>query len=353
MIDKFKLSKFKAKFLEELTKCNTLVAIDNLFQLHFGKKGKFNLLMKTIINTTTAAEKRFYMPKVNHLKKELFSLLNNKKNELQSMKLKNELQKRKIFIEEFAEIPKNGFVHPNFLLIDRIKEILLNRDFIEINHSPVETSEYNFFRLNVSKDHPAFATDDTFFLDDQKKMLLRAHCTSSTARILEKNKNQEFAAFTTGNVFRRDTDDATHTHQFIQLDIVKVLRNSSIWELKEFLKGFIQELLNKKLEIRFRPSYFPFTSPSFELEVKCWVKSTNCTICKNTGWIELLGAGMLRESVFKNAGYSIKMLRENNLVGWAFGMGIDRLASIIYEIPDGRMLYENRLSFLKHFTKRS
>ena len=352
MIDKFKLKEFEKKFLTELNKCDTLFKIDNLFRENFSKKGKFSLLMKKIIYETSTSEKKNYMPIVNELKTKLVFLLNKKKEELDLQRLKNELQKRKVFIEEFAENPHNGYIHPNFLLIDKIKKILLNKGFLEVNDSPVETSEYNFFRLNVTRKHPAFATDDTFFIDNKQERLLRAHCTSSTARILEKNKNKEFAAFTVGNVFRRDTDDATHTHQFIQLDLVKVLRNSSVWELKSFLKGFIQELMNKELEVRFRPSYFPFTTPSFELEVKCWVKSNNCTICKNTGWIELLGAGMLHEDVFKNAGYSINILRKNNLVGWAFGMGVDRLASIIYEIPDARMLYENKLSFLKHFTRR-
>jgi len=338
--------------MKGLTKCETIDQVNLLFRTELGKKGQLKALMNEALKSTSIEEKKVLMPLINQTKQKLIDELNKKRTLIEQELIKEQLKERTILPGELNISPYKGYVHPNSVLINKINKFLWKNNYTLVEHSPLELSEYNFEKLNISKNHPAFKNNDTFFIDEEKKYLLRAHCTSTTSRLLELKANQLFAAYTIGNVFRRDTDDATHSHQFMQLDLIKITKNSSIWEFQNFLFQFVSFVLGREVTIRFRPSYFPFTSPSFELDVKCGCGGA-CSICKGTGWIEILGAGMIHENVFKKTGYSIKKVQDNNIVGWAFGMGIDRLTCILHNIPDVRMLYENRLAFLEHFKENN
>ena len=220
-------------------------------------------------------------------------------------------------------------LHPLTLVSNRFKEWLSQNGYFESKGSEIETDEYNFERLNIDKEHPARDMQDSLYIDGNH--LMRTHNTGFTARELEINVNEAFSHFAIGNVYRNDEDDQTHSHQFIQVDIVSVGHYSFpnlIWTLKELMSY----VLEADVEIRLRPSYFPFTEPSVEVDIKYKDK-----------WIEVLGAGMLHNNVLTSAGYT------NNMNGFAAGIGVERIAMIKYGISDIREFYTNDIRFLNQF----
>ncbi|WP_334198904.1 phenylalanine--tRNA ligase subunit alpha [Mycoplasma struthionis] len=205
----------------------------------------------------------------------------------------------------------------------------MSNGYFEYHESEMVSDEYNFERLNIPKSHPAREMQDSLYL--KENLLLRTHNTGISAMALEKHKNQEFSQFAIGRVYRNDEEDRTHTHQFTQLDLVSV-GNHSFATLIYTLKEMLSYVLEEKIEIRLRPSYFPFTEPSVEVDI----------FFKNR-WIEVLGAGMIDENVLRSAGYT------NNMNGIAAGIGIERIVMIKYGIDDIRELYTNDQRFLKQF----
>lgn len=213
---------------------------------------------------------------------------------------------------------------------------------IESGNEVVRTID-NFDKLNISKDHPARQGNDSFFIDEE--MMLRTHCTATTATVIDQNTSKDIRVVSFGNVYRKDDDDATHSHQFNQIDLVWVKDGLSLQNLKWLIHEMLKYIFGPKVETRFRLSHFPFTEPSFEVDMTCpYCGGNGCAICKNTGWIELLGAGMLHANVLKFAGVNIKS-------GLAAGVGVDRLAMIKYGITDIRDLYSNDFRILNSFKK--
>lgn len=232
-------------------------------------------------------------------------------------------------IDVTLPIVKNNGLHPLTLVSNRFKEWLSQNGYFESFGSEIETDEYNFERLNIGKDHPARDMQDSLYINESH--LLRTHNTGFTARELEANVNKAFAHYTIGKVYRNDEDDQTHSHQFIQADIVAVGHYSFpnlIWTLKNLMSY----VLETEVEIRMRPSFFPFTEPSVEVDIKYKGR-----------WIEVLGAGMLNQKVLDAAGYT------NNMNAFAAGIGIERIAMIKYGINDIREFYTNDLRFISQF----
>ncbi len=246
---------------------------------------------------------------------------------------------------EEIKLFKKGNRHPLNLIIDDISNFFKKLNFELINGNEVADVLYNFDNLNITKNHVARDIHDTFFINDQ--YILRTHCTSNTALVLENNNNEDIRIFSYGNVFRKDEDDATHSHQFMQIDFVWLKKDFNLSNLKWIIDSLIKYIFGNKLKTRYRLSYFPFTEPSFEVDVECWnCKNKGCNICKKTGWIEVLGAGMLHQNVINKT--KLKGIDS----GMAAGIGVERIAMLKYGIKDIRDFYNNDFEFLKQFENK-
>ena len=238
----------------------------------------------------------------------------------------------------------NGHYHILSIVLDDIISFLKQLNFEIVSGNEVVTDQFNFINLNIPKNHPARNNQDSFFINNE--FLLRTHCTVTTAERIYKNNAEDIRIASYGNVYRKDDDDATHSHQFMQLDIVWINNNLNVSNLKWLIDSFLKYLFNSdEVKTRYRLSYFPFTEPSFEVDLGCFkCKQKGCNVCKNTGWIEILGAGLLNPNV-------LKMSKINAKVGLAAGIGIERIAMLKYGINDIRDLYTNNFEFNRQFRK--
>lgn len=292
----------------------------------YSNEGELKRLQQTIRNASVE-EKQEIGKKISKLKEEAEQAFATKAKEIENRIINEKINSEWIDVTE--PISKKGSLHPLTLVSNRFRDWLLQNGYYETNGSEIETDEYNFEKLNISKDHPARDMQDSLYIDEHT--LLRTHNTGFTARELQKNINKSFSQFTIGKVYRNDEDDQTHSHQFMQVDLVSVGHYSLpnlIWTLKHLMSY----VLESKVEIRMRPSFFPFTEPSVEVDV----------LYKGT-WIEVLGAGMLRQEVINAAGYT------NDMNGFAAGVGIERIAMIKYGINDIREFYTNDSRFLNQY----
>ncbi len=307
----------KVKTFEELK-----IAKSNFYS----KEGKLKKLQEEIKNSSPQRKKELGKI-ISDLKNNAKKIFDEKAKEIENNiieeKIKNE------WIDVTYPITKNGGLHPLSIIANRFRDWLLQNGYFETTGSEIESNEYNFERLNIEKDHPARDMQDSLYINSNT--LLRTHNTGFTARELEKNPNKAFSHFTIGKVYRNDKDDSIHSHQFMQVDILNV-GNISFSNLIWTLKSLISYVLNKKIKIRLRPSFFPFTEPSLEID-----------IYYNNKWIEILGAGILNEKVLKIAGYT------NDMNAFAAGISIERIAMIKYQIEDIREFYKNDLRFLSQF----
>lgn len=261
------------------------------------------------------------------IKVEAEAAFEDKAKELKAIEIENKVNSEWIDVTKFET--QTGSLHPLTIVSNRFREWFAQNGYFETAGSEIESDEYNFERLNIAKSHPARDMQDSLYIDPET--LLRTHNTGFTARELEKNANKAFSQFTIGRVYRNDEDDATHSHQFMQVDLVSVGHVSIpnlIWTLQEVLSYVLEE----SVQVRMRPSYFPFTEPSMEVDM--FYKGR---------WVEVLGAGMLNNKVLKAAGYT------NDMNGFAAGMGIERITMIKYGITEIREFYKNDLRFLNQF----
>ncbi|ENY69704.1 phenylalanine--tRNA ligase subunit alpha [Mycoplasmopsis arginini] len=308
-----------------------LEKINNLEDLKL-VKNQFNNSseLKTLMEQLKVADKSLKPEigkKIQELKKEAEDFFEKAKEKINQIEIQKQLEND--FVDFATPVEFEGSIHPVNLISERFREWLLFNGYIELNYSEIENDKYNFENLNIPASHPAREMQDSLYLN--KNELLRTHNTGISARALERFVNSEFLQFTIGKVYRNDEEDRTHTHQFTQLDLVSI-GNVSFASLIYTLKEMLSYVLEEEIKIRLRPSYFPFTEPSVEVDI----------FFKNR-WIEVLGAGMLNERVLKAAGYS------NEMNGFAAGIGIERIAMIKYGIEDIRELYTNDKRFLKQF----
>ena len=287
-------------------------------------------------------------------KKRLGSLINKWKNELtaETKKIEEKVtssrkEKESEKVDIFLPGKKIAFasLHPLTQIIQKIYDVLIPLGY-QITESPeIENEECNFNKLNMPAEHPARDMHDTFYLNNN--LLLRTHTTNIQSRVLSENPNTELKIISAGKVYRRDDDDTTHTHQFTQVDCFMVGKNVSFSHLKGTLELLVKELFGQQQTIRFRPSYFPFTEPSVEVDaacVKCQQKG--CEICKKSGWVEIAGAGLIYPQVLKNCGFDAQTYS-----GFAFAFGLERLLMIKYRIEDIRHFYLNDIRFLSQFSE--
>lgn len=313
-----------------------------------GKKGELTAILKSM-GELTPEERPVIGGLVNKVRDKLEDLIKNKEQEFENQTLNEKLQNEKIDITLPASKIKKGSKHPVNRVIEEIEDLFVSMGYDVISGPELETDEFCFERLNLPKGHPARDMQDSFYITNE--YLLRTQTSSVQARtMLKYGGDKPIRMICTGKTYRRE-DDATHSHQFNQVEglvIDKKENHVSLADLKGTLEIFVRKLLGENSNLRFRPSYFPFTEPSYEVDVTCFKCGGNgCPLCKKTGWIEILGAGIVHPNVLKLNGYD-----PEKYSGFAFGTGIDRLAMFKYAIPDMRLLYANDIRFLSQFNSR-
>lgn len=313
-----------------------------------GKKGELTAILRGMANLSPE-ERPVVGNLVNSVKQELEEIIKQKENEFEEKELQEKLEKEKIDVTLPSTKIKRGSKHPINRTIEEIQDLFVSMGYDVIDGPELETDEFCFERLNLPKGHPARDMQDSFYITDE--YLLRTQTSSVQARTMLANKEKSpIRMICTGKTYRRE-DDATHSHQFNQVEglvIDKKENNVSLADLKGTLEVFVRKLIGENLNLRFRPSYFPFTEPSYEVDVTCFkCGGKGCNLCKQTGWIEVLGAGIVHPNVLKMNGYD-----PNLYGGFAFGTGIDRLAMFRYGITDMRYLYTNDTRFLKQFDRK-
>ena len=343
-----KLKDTKKLLEEDLKIASNEKELNDLKVKYLGKKGLITELNSSIKNIPNE-EKKSYGLAVNELR----TLFNNTYEEKLEIFKKEELNKKisneTIDITLPSKKIKKGSLHPMTLITEEFEDLFVSMGYTVYEGPEIETDENCFQKLNVPKGHPARDAQDTFYLKDEfENFLLRTQTSTAQVHAMEENTAKgPLRIVCPGKVYRRD-EDATHSHQFMQIEGLVIDEDVSMADLKGTLEMFCKKILGEKTEIRFRPSYFPFTEPSVEVDVSCFkCQGKGCNLCKQTGWIEVLGAGMVHPNVLKMCGYDPKKYQ-----GFAFGTGIDRFAMFKYGIPDIRTIYGNDIRFIEQFNRK-
>ncbi|MBR3865054.1 MAG: phenylalanine--tRNA ligase subunit alpha [Clostridia bacterium] len=323
-----------------IAQVSDLKQLDEIRVAYLGKSGSVTGLLKGMRDV--APEDR---PKVgqlvNDLRVSIGNALTEKEEQLKAIEMKSALISESVDITMPAKSSEMGSLHPINLVRNELIEAFAGMGF-EIYEGPeIELDEYNFRLLNIPKDHPARDMQDTLYITEN--ILLRTQTSSGQARVMQA-KNPPLKILSPGKVYRAD-DDATHSPMFHQMEGLVVDKNITLCDLKGTLEAFLKKMFKGDLKTRLRPSYFPFTEPSVEVDVTCFeCKGKGCHLCKGTGWIEVLGAGIVNRRVLENCN-----IDPDEYQGFAFGIGLERIAMLKYGIPDIRLFFENDVRFLKQF----
>ena len=340
------------EIIQEITnRINSITNIQELNNLKVEYLGKTGIItnLQSKIKEIPNEEKKEYGMKVNEIKTHFNNLYEEKNNHLQEELLNQKLESEKIDISLPSKKIKRGSLHPMTRIQNEFEDIFVSMGYTVYDGPELESDENCFQKLNVPKGHPARDAQDTFYLKDEyERFLIRTQTSTAQVRVMEDNiEKGPIRVVCPGKVYRRD-EDATHSHQFMQIEGLVIEENVSMADLKGTLELFCKKILGEKTKVRFRPSYFPFTEPSVEVDVTCFkCGGTGCPLCKKTGWIEVLGAGMVHPNVLEMSGYDSKKYQ-----GFAFGTGMDRFAMFKYGIPDIRTIYGNDIRFLNQFDRK-
>ena len=331
--------------LEKIKDSKTSEDIANIRNTFLSKKSEL-MSMYSLVGQLSPEERKDAGKQINDTKVAITEALEAKEQEISERELKEKLMSEEIDISLPGRNFSNGGKNPFHIIKDEMTDIFLGMGF-EVKDGPeVETDLYNFELLNIPKDHPARDMQDTFYIDPNT--LLRTHTSPVQARTMLEKKGQPIRMICPGKTYRRDDDDATHSHQFAQIEGLVVDKNINIGHLKATLELFAKKMFGESREIRLRSSFFPFTEPSVEVDISCInCGGKGCNMCKGTGWIEILGGGMVHPNVLKMNGYD-----PEEYSGFAFGVGIERVAMLRYGIDDIRKFYTNDVRFLHQFKKK-
>lgn len=336
-----KINKIKENANELIAKAKDKQTLNDIKVKVLGKKGELTAVLRAM-GELSAEQRPVIGNLVNDAKKRLEELIEEKEKELKAQELENKLKTENIDVTEPSKKVSLGSVHPITQIIDEVKEVFLGMGYQIADGPEVETCVYNFDQLNTPADHPARDLQDTFYITED--VILRTQTSPVQARVMEKQQ-PPIKIICPGAVYRSDTLDATHSPVFHQIEGLVVDKNISMTDLKGTLEMFAKKCLGEDTKIRFRPHHFPFTEPSAEADVSCFVcGGKGCRVCKQEGWIELLGCGMVHPNVLRNCGIDPK-----EYSGFAFGFGVERIAMAKFGIEDMRLLYENDARFLKQF----
>ncbi len=341
-----KLEKIKVEALDAIEKCSDEVALNNVKSKYVGKKSVFNEIMAGM-SSLSNEEKKTVGSKSNEVRKEIDEALEFQLKKIKDAELNKKLEADKIDITLPSRKKRVGTLHPLTIVREEIEDLFISMGYDVVDGPEVETDKYCFEMLNLPKDHPARDAQDSFYITDE--VLLRTQTSAVQIRsMLAMQEKKPFKLICPGKTYRRDDDDATHSHQFSQIEGLVVGENISLSDLKGTLEIFAKKMFGENREIRFRSSYFPFTEPSYEVDVSCFkCDGKGCNICKGTGWIEILGSGMVHPNVLENCGFD-----HTKFQGFAFGVGVERVASLKYGVNNMRDYFTNDYRFLKNFDRK-
>jgi phenylalanyl-tRNA synthetase alpha chain len=335
------LEKIRNQALDSIRDAKQSDDLEAIRVKYLGKKGELTQILRGM--GKLSPEERPVMGQLaNKVRGDIESELSSKVREIEEMALAKRLREESIDVTLPGKRPSLGGLHPLTTVLNLITDVFLGMGFNVAEGPEVELDYYNFEALNIPRNHPARDTQDTFYIN--QNILLRTHTSPTQIRVMEK-QSPPIKIIVPGRVYRSDAVDATHSPIFHQIEGLVVDENITMGDLKGVLDVFAKRMFGEKTRTRFRPHHFPFTEPSAEMDVSCVTcEGTGCRICSNTGWIEILGAGMVHPKVLEYG-----KIDPNRYSGFAFGMGLDRIANQIYGIDDIRLLYENDIRFLSQF----
>ena len=341
---KEQIEEIKTKALDAINKAENEKQLEEVRVTYLGKKGELTAILRGM-GSLSPEERPVVGSQVNVVRDILESKIKEKEEQFKQEELNRKLKEETIDITLPATKVKRGSKHPMNRIIEEVEDLFVSMGYDVVDGPELETDEYCFERLNLPKGHPARDMQDSFYVTTE--YLLRTQTSAVQARVMMKNEEKTpIRVICPGKVYRRD-DDATHSHQFGQVEGLVIDKDISLADLKGTLEVFVKKMLGENSVLRFRPSYFPFTEPSYEVDVSCFkCGGKGCNLCKQTGWIEILGSGMVHPNVLKMNGYD-----PEKYTGFAFGTGLDRLAMFKYGITDIRLLYQNDIRFLKQFDR--
>lgn len=332
------------KAVEEIEACDDLETLGTIRNAYLSKKSPLMALMSRMKELTGEAKAAFGKH-INDAKNEIAERLEAKRKALEQRKIEKQLEEETIDISLPGKEMKKGAKNPFYKIQDEIIDIFASMGYEIVEGPEVESDHYNFELMNIPHDHPARDMQDSFYIDENT--LMRTHTSPVQARVMEQKKGQPIRIICPGKTYRRDDDDATHSHQFAQIEGLVVDKDINLGHLKATLELFLKKMYGEKREIRLRSSYFPFTEPSVEVDISCYeCGGKGCSVCKGSGWIEILGGGMVHPNVLRMSGYDPDVYQ-----GFAFGIGIERVAMLRYGIDDIRRFYQDDVRFLHQFKK--
>ncbi|MCU0156795.1 phenylalanine--tRNA ligase subunit alpha [Bacillus safensis] len=337
------LKQLETEAIAKVEAASSLKEVNDIRVQYLGKKGPITEVLRGM-GKLSAEERPKMGALANEVREQIASAIAEKNEQLEKEEVKKKLASQTIDVTLPASPIKMGARHPLTIVVEDIEDLFIGMGYTVEEGPEVETDYYNFEALNLPKEHPARDMQDSFYITEDT--LMRTQTSPVQARTLEKYKGQgPVKIICPGKVYRRDSDDATHSHQFMQIEGLVVDHNISMSDLKGTLETVARKMFGEDREIRLRPSFFPFTEPSVEVDVSCFkCGGKGCSVCKGTGWIEILGAGMVHPNVLKMSGFDPETYQ-----GFAFGMGVERIAMLKYGIDDIRHFYTNDIRFIKQF----
>lgn len=338
---KDKLKQIREKALASIESSEGLNGLNDVRVAFLGKKGELTAVLKGM-KDVSPEERPLVGQMVNETRAAIEQKLEETKKKMEALELEHKLKKEVIDVTLPAKKNRVGHGHPNTIALEEVERIFVGMGYEVVEGPEVEYDYYNFEALNIPANHPAKDEQDTFYIND--KILLRTQTSPVQVRVMEQKK-PPIRMIAPGRVFRADEVDATHSPSFHQIEGMVIDKGITFSNLKGTLTQFVQKLFGKETKVKFRPHHFPFTEPSAEMDVSCFkCGGKGCRFCKGEGWIEILGCGMVHPRVLRMSG-----IDPEEYSGFAFGIGLERITLLKYEIDDMRLLYENDDRFLKQF----
>lgn len=336
-----RLAQIRSEALERIKNASNLEDLNSLRIAYLGKKGPITELLKGM-KEVSAEERPILGQIINDARGDIEVRLEEARKELEAAVMNSKLKSEVIDVTLPGKKKNIGHIHPDNMILEEVENIFIGMGYEVVSGPEIEYDEYNFEKLNIPANHPAKDEQDTFYIDS--KILLRTQTSSVQIRQMEKGV-LPIKMIAPGRVFRADEVDATHSPCFHQIEGLVVDKGITFADLKGTLDEFAKKFFGEDTKVKFRPHHFPFTEPSAEVDVSCFkCKGKGCRFCKNEGWIEILGCGMVHPHVLEMVG-----IDPEEYSGFAFGLGLERLTLLKYEIDDMRLLYENDYRFLKQF----
>ena len=340
---KEQLAKIRSEALAAFGQAQSAAELDSLRVPYLGKKGELPAVLK-MMGKLSAEERPAMGQMANEVRSALEAAIEAASGKLEAQALEQRLKDEAVDVTIPGREVKLGHKHPMYLALDEIKDIFIGMGFTVLDGPEVELAEYNFDKLNAEEGHPSRDWSDTFYFDEDSRVMLRSQTSPMQVRAME-TMELPIRIIAPGRVYRKDEVDATHSPMFHQVEGMVIDKGVTMADLKGTLNTVVEQLYGKGTKTRFRPHHFPFTEPSCEMDVQCHkCGGAGCPTCKGEGWIELLGAGMVHPKVLKMAGIDPEVYS-----GWAFGMGLERTAMRRFKIADLRLIFENDVRFLEQF----